>query len=60
MTAVTPMLLRANQVAAALGIGRSTLWRWVKEGKLPKPVKWQGVTVWRVKDLEEMIDGMQA
>lgn len=55
MTAVTPMLVRVNQVAAMLGIGRSTVWRYVKQGKLPKPIKWQGNTVWRVKDLEEFI-----
>ena len=58
MTTVTPMLLRVNQVAEMLGIGRSTVWRWVKEGKMPKPIKWQGVTAWRVKDLEEFIDGL--
>lgn len=56
MTAVTPMLVRVNQVAAMLGIGRSTVWRYVKQGKLPKPIKWQGNTVWRVKDLEEFIE----
>lgn len=58
MTAVTPMLVRVNQVAAMLGIGRSTVWRYVKQGKLPKPIKWQGNTVWRVKDLEEFIESL--
>ena len=59
MTAVTPMLLRVKQVAAMLGIGRTTVYRYVQQGKLPKPIKWQGVTVWRVKDLEEMIEGLK-
>lgn len=59
MTAVTPMLLRVKQVAAMLGIGRTTVYRYVKEGKLPKPIKWQGVTVWRMQDLQDHVDGMQ-
>jgi predicted DNA-binding transcriptional regulator AlpA len=58
MTAVTPMLLRVNQVAEILGIGRTTVWKYAKEGKLPKPIKWQGNTVWRVKDLEEFVEGL--
>lgn len=59
MTDVPPMLLRADQVAKALGIGQSTVWRWAREGALPKPIKWRGVTVWRTKDLQEMIDGLE-
>jgi excisionase family DNA binding protein len=52
------MLLRVNQVAEILGIGRTTVWKYAKEGKLPKPIKWQGNTVWRVKDLEEFVEGL--
>lgn len=53
MIQVTPLLVRAPQVAEMLSISRRTVWSHVKEGKLPDPIKWNGITVWRVKDLEE-------
>ena len=37
----------------SMPISRSTLWRWVNEGKFPKPIKLsEGVTVWRVEEVE--------
>ena len=39
--------LRVAQVAKKIGIGKSTVWLWVKEGKFPKPIKLSPrVTVW--------------
>lgn len=58
MTAITPLLLRADQVAEVMAISPSTVWTWARNGKLPKPVKWQGVTVWRMQDLQEHVDGL--
>jgi predicted DNA-binding transcriptional regulator AlpA len=58
MTKVTPKLVRAKEVGEMMGIGRTTVWRYAKEGKLPKPIKWQGHTVWRVADLEEFINSL--
>lgn len=34
---VTLRILRPADVCAALGISRSTLWKWRKEGRLPAP-----------------------
>ncbi len=41
-------MLRANQCAIQLGIGLSTWWRWVQQGKVKRPEKLSArVSVWR-------------
>lgn len=48
--------LRDKQVAEILTIGRSSVWRLVKEGKLPAPLKIsERVTVWKLSDIEAFI-----
>jgi len=43
-----PRLLRDKQFAALLSISRSYLWRLVKQGKIPPPIKLgQKTTVWK-------------
>lgn len=32
------MYLKTAQVAARYGISRTTVWRWIKAGRLPEPV----------------------
>ena len=47
---------RAPQVAFALGVSRATLWRGVKSGKYPQPLKMASrTTVWRVEDVRAYI-----
>ncbi len=44
--------VRLPVVAALNGIGPATVWRWVKAGRLPAPVKLgPNTTAWRVGDL---------
>lgn len=53
MKDVTPFL-RDTEVAKRYGVSRSTIWRWVKDGKIPLPIKiGGGSTRWRFFDLEE-------
>jgi predicted DNA-binding transcriptional regulator AlpA len=48
--------LRDKQVAEMLTIGRSSVWRMAKEGKLPAPIKLsERVTVWKLSDIEAFI-----
>jgi predicted DNA-binding transcriptional regulator AlpA len=48
--------LRDKQVAEMLTIGRSSVWRMTKEGKLPAPIKLsERVTVWKLSDIEAFI-----
>ena len=49
--------MRAKSAAAFLGIGQSTFWRWVKEGRLPKGTRLSArATVWRCEDLEHFLN----
>jgi predicted DNA-binding transcriptional regulator AlpA len=45
------LLVSADEAAEMLSIAKSTLWREVKRGKLPAPIKVGTITRWRVSDL---------
>ena len=52
--------MRAKTAAAFLGIGQSTFWRWVKEGRIPKGKRLSArATVWIRSDLEQFLAGAQ-
>jgi predicted DNA-binding transcriptional regulator AlpA len=44
--------LSDKDLAARYSIHRTTPWRWVQEGKLPKPIKLNGSTRWKLSDIE--------
>jgi predicted DNA-binding transcriptional regulator AlpA len=50
------LLVPAVEAAKMLSIGRSTFWNKVKLKQLPQPVKFGGVTRWRVSDLRAIVD----
>lgn len=52
--------LTVEDVAAYLTIGVSTIWRQVKHGRFPKPVRFGGATRWRKVDIEALIASMAA
>lgn len=47
-------LLTAKDVAAQLSLGVSTIWRQVKRGNLPAPIRIGGSTRWRRADIEAL------
>jgi len=49
-----PQLLTARDVSALLNIGVSSVWRKVKDGKLPQPIRIGGSTRWRRADIEAL------
>ncbi len=52
-------LLRDKQIYPFFGIGRSTWWKWVKEGKAPPGLKLgTRTTVWRAEDIRELLDDL--
>lgn len=53
----SPGYLRQSQIIPSIvPICHSTLWRWVKDGKFPKPVKLSDrVTAWRSADLRDWL-----
>lgn len=42
-----------KSLAQRYDVSRATIWRWVREGNLPKPVKINGSTRWSSDDLEK-------
>jgi len=50
-------LLTDVQVAKTLGIGRSSVWRHLANGKLPQPVRlFGGTTRWRLTDIKQFVE----
>lgn len=50
--------VRLPVVAALHGVHAQTIWRWVKTGRIPSPVKLGiNTTAWRVGDLRESMSG---
>lgn len=46
-------LIRLKEVQHRVGLGRSTIYRWMAEGKFPKPVQLGGyVVAWRQEEIE--------
>ncbi len=56
----TSDLLRIQEVAMMLNLGESSVWRHVKNGDLPKPIKIGGTTRWRRETLEAWIASQEA
>lgn len=48
--------VRLPTVAAVAGIGRSTIWKWCAQGRMPSPVKLSSrVSAWPVAALREWL-----
>ena len=58
--AASPRFIRQKQLLAEqLPISASTLWRKVRAGSFPKPIKFgPGITAWRVSDIENWLLGV--
>jgi predicted DNA-binding transcriptional regulator AlpA len=59
---VAQRVIRLNELATTPGkegklpVSPATIWRWVREGKFPKPFKLgRSVTVWHVADVEAFV-----
>ena len=51
-------LIRLPEVQHRVGLGRSTIYRWMSEGKFPKPVQLGGYAVaWSEAEVEAWIAG---
>ncbi|MEZ9420645.1 AlpA family phage regulatory protein [Vibrio breoganii] len=46
-------LVSYQELEESLGRSRKTIWRWVQQGKFPKPVKMNGITAgWKKSAIE--------
>lgn len=51
-------LIRLKEVQHRVGLGRSTIYRWMAEGKFPRPVQLGGYAVaWAEDEVESWIMG---
>lgn len=50
-----PALRTTQEVAAALRIGRTTLYELIASGELPKPVKLGSRSLWLQSDIERFV-----
>lgn len=49
-------LIRLKEVQHRVGLGRSTIYRWMAEGKFPKPIQLGGYAVaWAQEDIDGWI-----
>jgi len=55
-------VIRISEIASTknksgkLPVSQATIWRWVKEGRFPKPFKLgERITVWNIEDIELFI-----
>ena len=56
MTSKPNPLMNVKQVAQQLGVGKSTIWRWCKQGTFPRPIKLsERVSRWRAEDVAAVI-----
>ena len=56
---MTEKLIRVPRVMELTGLAKSTIWAWVKKGKLPKPTKLSyRVSVWKESDILTYIDNI--
>ena len=51
----TKILLAASEAATVLSIGKSTFWREVKKGNIPKPVQIGSIKRWSREALEQLV-----
>jgi len=59
--AASPRFIRQKQLLAEqLPISASTLWRKVRDGSFPKPIKFgPGITAWRLADVEKWLTDVE-
>lgn len=47
--------VRLPVITALIGVSRATVWRWTREGNLPKSIRISGVTLWSVGGLRKCL-----
>jgi prophage regulatory protein len=54
-------MLRIKEVAARIGVAKSTAWLWVQQGRLPRPTRLsRRCSVWRESIVEDFLRRAEA
>ena len=49
----SPGFIRLRDLVKRVPVAKSTVWKWVEDGKFPRPIKLsQGVTAWSIAAIE--------
>ena len=56
VTVAGKLLISAKELAAVLGVHRSTIWSWHSAGRVPMPLKLGGVTRWRADEIRAWLE----
>ena len=57
-TILPKLLLTYDEVAQTVGVVRQTVWKWVREGNFPQPVKVSGTVRFRARDIEDWVNNL--
>ena len=60
IVAMNRKLLKTRDVLDELGVVYSTLWRWVKAGRFPAPIKLGSRLAWTRADLDQWIEAQRS
>jgi len=55
-SAVTTLLISAEELATILGMSKRTVWRLLSAGRLPPPVHLGKSTRWRLNDIHRWVE----
>ena len=53
---INEVMLNVDQLSDTFKKNKSTIYRWVKAGKFPKPIKIQNSTMWRESEIKAFLD----
>ena len=53
-------LITDAEMAEIIGCGRSTIWKWVSDGIIPKPLKIGGMSRWKLSEAYDVIKRAEA
>lgn len=56
MSQTEPLTYRVEQLAAALGISKVSIFRLISSGKLPRPAKLGRINVWPVQEIQSWLE----
>ncbi len=51
---------RMTDLMQMIGVSRKTIWDWQRRGIFPKPIRIGGLVLYRIKDVEDFLAGVDA
>lgn len=58
--AIVDKLFKVSELSETLNIAEATVWRWIADGKFPKPTKLGRASRWRQSVIEQWLEDQEA